>query len=50
MTKHNYEMMCYNILYNKDWYQQISPLQIPTFKTQYLAIINEGYQKGLIDQ
>lgn len=38
------------ILSNKNCYRTIAASYIPSFKAKYLAIINDGYQKGLIDQ
>lgn len=50
MTKPHYEKMCFAIHSNKNWYRTIPASFIPTFKAKYLTIINDGYQRSLIDQ
>lgn len=50
MDKNAYISMCYKILENQDWYQQVPHDKLTVARPQYLSIIDRAHQQGLIDR
>lgn len=50
MDVDNYEVMCRDILNNREWYQPISKNIVDNFTEEYYSIIFRAYQQGLIDK
>lgn len=50
MNREDYINMCLHILNNQEWYQQVPAQKLIEARSNYLTIIDQAYQQGLIDK